>query len=145
MGRLRSGKIKEWKDGSKQGDVVSKEEGDPDLDKDEAQDKEAEDDDDSENENNNQSDEEEGSSTNNSPLILRISCFCALGHHRSVAFVHTLAQSSSWPRDWEIQVVHRDVDKKRSSEGGKRSREGQKGQFRRERQRKKGGGGGLRC
>ncbi|KAF2499444.1 hypothetical protein BU16DRAFT_614872 [Lophium mytilinum] len=57
--------------------------------------------------------------------VLRVGCNCALGHHRSVAFVEELARQE-WPGDWRVQVVHRDVDKKRSS--GVRAQ--QKGQWR---------------
>ncbi|KAF2265663.1 hypothetical protein CC78DRAFT_532329 [Lojkania enalia] len=47
-------------------------------------------------------------------VVLRVGCSCALGHHRSVAFVQELALRA-WPRDWQIHVIHRDVDKKRAS------------------------------
>ena len=72
------------------------------------------------------------------PLTLRVSCNCALGHHRSVAFVHELAKLS-WPKDWQVEVIHRDVDnkkkKKESSTGGS-TREWQKVLFRRRRREK---------
>ncbi|OCL06263.1 hypothetical protein AOQ84DRAFT_277665, partial [Glonium stellatum] len=40
--------------------------------------------------------------------VLRVGCNCALGHHRSVAFVEELV-TRQWPRDWSVQIVHRDV------------------------------------
>ncbi|KAF2474790.1 uncharacterized protein BDR25DRAFT_112063 [Lindgomyces ingoldianus] len=46
-------------------------------------------------------------------VLLRVGCNCALGHHRSVAFVCELAQRP-WPRDWHVEVIHRDLEKKRS-------------------------------
>jgi hypothetical protein len=49
---------------------------------------------------------------------LRISIYCAMGRHRSVAMVESLAQMT-WP-GWEVRVVHRDVERKR---GGKSGRE----------------------
>ncbi|KAH7072916.1 hypothetical protein BKA63DRAFT_516013 [Paraphoma chrysanthemicola] len=53
--------------------------------------------------------------------VLRVGCFCALGHHRSVAFVEELARLK-WPGEWHVEVVHRDLERKKG--GGKR--EGQK-------------------
>jgi hypothetical protein len=52
--------------------------------------------------------------------VLRVGCNCALGHHRSVAFVEELARRE-WPHDWRVETVHRDVDKKRSA--GTRARQ----------------------
>jgi len=40
---------------------------------------------------------------------IRVSCFCAQGKHRSVAFVEELMQMP-WPNGWELSAVHRDVD-----------------------------------
>ncbi|KAH7131969.1 hypothetical protein B0J11DRAFT_520449 [Dendryphion nanum] len=59
--------------------------------------------------------------------ILRVGCNCALGHHRSVAFVCELA-ARAWPKTWEVRVLHRDLDRKRS--GGKR--QGQKAGWKKE-------------
>ena len=53
-------------------------------------------------------------------VLLRVGCNCALGHHRSVAFVCELA-ARAWPKDWVVEVVHRDLDKKRS--GNARTRQ----------------------
>ncbi|KAF2015931.1 hypothetical protein BU24DRAFT_450561 [Aaosphaeria arxii CBS 175.79] len=53
-------------------------------------------------------------------IVFRVGCNCALGHHRSVAFVTELA-ARPWPKDWEVQVVHRDLEKKRT--GGSRSKQ----------------------
>ncbi|KAH7077202.1 hypothetical protein FB567DRAFT_144896 [Paraphoma chrysanthemicola] len=47
--------------------------------------------------------------------VLRVGCFCALGHHRSVAFVEELARLK-WPREWRVEVVHRDIEKKKGWE-----------------------------
>ncbi|KAF2810223.1 uncharacterized protein BDZ99DRAFT_416440 [Mytilinidion resinicola] len=68
--------------------------------------------------------------------VLRVGCNCALGHHRSVAFVEELARLE-WPGDWRVQIVHRDVDKKRAS--GARAQ--QKGQWRVAKQESRLGGG----
>lgn len=43
--------------------------------------------------------------------VLRVSAFCARGHHRSVAFVEELARRA-WPTEWGVKVVHRDVHKR---------------------------------
>jgi hypothetical protein len=48
---------------------------------------------------------------------LRISIYCAMGIHRSVAMVESLAQMS-WPGR-EVRVVHRDVERKRGGESGR--------------------------
>jgi len=56
-----------------------------------------------------QYDEEE-----NEEIVLRVGCNCALGHHRSVAFVSELS-ALDWPSTWNIQVIHRDLDKKRAA------------------------------
>ncbi|ORY12157.1 hypothetical protein BCR34DRAFT_309516 [Clohesyomyces aquaticus] len=53
-------------------------------------------------------------------VLLRVGCNCALGHHRSVAFVCELAQRP-WPKAWHVEVVHRDLGTKRS--GGARARQ----------------------
>ncbi|KAF2034680.1 hypothetical protein EK21DRAFT_85253 [Setomelanomma holmii] len=56
---------------------------------------------------------------------LRVGCFCALGHHRSVAFVEELARRK-WPKEWGVEVVHRDLERRKG--GGKR--EGQRRNWR---------------
>jgi hypothetical protein len=66
-------------------------------------------------------------------VVLRVGCNCALGHHRSVAFVCELA-SKPWPKDWTVEVVHRDLERKRS--GG--SREAQKANWKDQRKRDRG-------
>jgi hypothetical protein len=40
--------------------------------------------------------------------VVRVGAFCAMGKHRSVAFVHELTRCA-WPREWEVRVEHRDV------------------------------------
>jgi RNase adaptor protein for sRNA GlmZ degradation len=55
--------------------------------------------------------------------ILAVSVFCARGKHRSVAFVEELARRA-WPREWEVQVNHRDLEKARGDVKGKRGRGG---------------------
>lgn len=50
-------------------------------------------------------------------VVLRVGCNCALGHHRSVAFVEELSRRA-WPKEWAVHVVHRDIVKKRA--GGTR-------------------------
>ncbi|KAM0691394.1 hypothetical protein Q7P36_010165 [Cladosporium allicinum] len=40
---------------------------------------------------------------------LVVSCFCERGKHRSVAFAEELSRHK-WPRDWAVQLHHRDVD-----------------------------------
>jgi RNase adaptor protein for sRNA GlmZ degradation len=52
---------------------------------------------------------------------LLVSVFCEEGKHRSVALMEQLARHS-WPKDWDVQVWHRDVDKihgKHRRQGGK--------------------------
>ncbi|KZP06681.1 hypothetical protein FIBSPDRAFT_876290 [Athelia psychrophila] len=44
---------------------------------------------------------------------------CAMGRHRSVAFVEELSKRK-WPRDWVVVASHRDVDKPRGH--GKKGR-----------------------
>ncbi|KAF2178556.1 hypothetical protein K469DRAFT_329786 [Zopfia rhizophila CBS 207.26] len=56
----------------------------------------------------------DGQESDAAQLILRVGCNCALGHHRSVAFVCELAQRP-WPKDWHIEAVHRDIEKKRAA------------------------------
>jgi hypothetical protein len=53
-----------------------------------------------------------------SPKMLRVGVFCEMGRHRSVAFVEELSRRK-WPREWEVEVVHRDVDKRRKKEKGR--------------------------
>ena len=43
--------------------------------------------------------------------LLRVSCFCERGVHRSVAFAEELA-AQDWPKGWMIEVAHRDVDQR---------------------------------
>jgi hypothetical protein len=38
-----------------------------------------------------------------------VSCFCERGKHRSVAFAEELSRHK-WPRDWAVEMHHRDVD-----------------------------------
>ncbi|OCK95432.1 uncharacterized protein K441DRAFT_705207 [Cenococcum geophilum 1.58] len=47
--------------------------------------------------------------------VLRVGCNCALGHHRSVAFVEELARRK-WPRNWSVQLIHRDIDRRRGND-----------------------------
>lgn len=47
--------------------------------------------------------------------VLRVGCNCALGHHRSVAFVEELARRK-WPRNWSVQLIHRDIDRPRGND-----------------------------
>ncbi|KAK4498182.1 hypothetical protein PRZ48_010839 [Zasmidium cellare] len=65
--------------------------------------------------------------------LLRISCFCERGRHRSVAFAEELGRMA-WPRGWGVLVQHRDVD----GQGGGRKRNGRSG-----RDGKRGGKRGL--
>lgn len=67
-------------------------------------------------------------SSSDHEVILRVGCNCALGHHRSVAFVEELSRRS-WPKEWQVLVVHRDLEKKRA--GG--ARKMQKASFREKR------------
>lgn len=53
-------------------------------------------------------------------VVLRLGCNCALGHHRSVAFVCELVRRDL-PKDWLVEVEHRDLDKNRA--GGARERQ----------------------
>lgn len=54
--------------------------------------------------------------------ILRVGIFCEMGRHRSVAMVEELARLG-WP-GWEVEVVHRDVDRKRGSVKNERRKHG---------------------
>ena len=58
--------------------------------------------------------------------VLSVAAFCARGHHRSVAFVEELA-GRGWPRGWEVEVVHRDLESHGRSRGGKQRRGGRQG------------------
>ncbi|KAI1370401.1 hypothetical protein F4677DRAFT_457885 [Hypoxylon crocopeplum] len=49
--------------------------------------------------------EEEGKSRE---AVVRVSCLCGSGHHRSVAFSEQLAQME-WPEDWELELRHHDL------------------------------------
>jgi RNase adaptor protein for sRNA GlmZ degradation len=40
---------------------------------------------------------------------LVVGCFCERGRHRSVAFAEELSRHK-WPREWAVEVHHRDVD-----------------------------------
>jgi hypothetical protein len=87
--------------------------------------------------------EDEDEDHNKSPplesqIILRVGINCALGHHRSVAFVCELA-ARSWPKDWMVEIVHRDLEKKRSGGARERQKAVQKGRRRFE------DGGGSDC
>ena len=78
--------------------------------------------------------EDEDEDDNENPLlesqvILRVGINCALGHHRSVAFVCELA-TRSWPKDWMVEVVHRDLEKKRGGGARERQKAAQKGKRR---------------
>jgi len=63
-------------------------------------------------------------------IQLVVSCFCERGKHRSVAFAEELARHK-WPRDWAVQLHHRDVDEaygkkqdQRKKGGAHRNRQG---------------------
>ena len=61
-------------------------------------------------------DEEEDKDEHDSTeAVLRVGCNCALGHHRSVAFVEELARRK-WPRNWSVQLIHRDIDRPRGND-----------------------------
>jgi hypothetical protein len=53
--------------------------------------------------------------------VVRVGAFCAMGKHRSVAFVHEAARRA-WPREWEVRVEHRDVGAVKRSLGKARRR-----------------------
>jgi hypothetical protein len=63
-------------------------------------------------------------------VVLSVGAFCARGHHRSVAFVEELARRKC-PSKWEVQIVHRDLGRHRSSGSSQRGRKsgGGKGGF----------------
>ncbi|KAF2173844.1 hypothetical protein M409DRAFT_48762 [Zasmidium cellare ATCC 36951] len=65
----------------------------------------------------------ESESESDSSRLLRISCFCERGRHRSVAFAEELGRMA-WPRGWDVLVRHRDVD---GQGGGKKRRNGRSG------------------
>jgi len=53
--------------------------------------------------------EEVSGTAEDDPVQLLVSCFCERGKHRSVAFAEELSRHK-WPRDWVVQIHHRDVD-----------------------------------
>jgi RNase adaptor protein for sRNA GlmZ degradation len=53
------------------------------------------------------------------------SCFCALGKHRSVAFVEELARKQ-WPDDWDVEIHHRDVDQDKSKRTNRQHKQSRK-------------------
>ncbi|KAF2645483.1 hypothetical protein P280DRAFT_476016 [Massarina eburnea CBS 473.64] len=59
-------------------------------------------------------------STNNENIHFRAGYNYALGHHHSAAFVEELSKHE-WPREWHIEVVHRDLGTKRV--GGVRAKQ----------------------
>jgi hypothetical protein len=67
---------------------------------------------------------------------LIVSCFCERGKHRSVAFAEELSRHK-WPRDWAVQLHHRDVDEV----NGKRQDQRKKGKPDRKMQGDRGFGG----
>lgn len=58
----------------------------------------------------------EESSRGQEESVLRVGVCCEHGRHRSVAFVEQLSRRK-WAQDWTVQVVHRDVDKRRERKG----------------------------
>jgi hypothetical protein len=56
---------------------------------------------------------------------LIVSCFCALGKHRSVAFVEELARKQ-WPDDWNVEIHHRDVDQNKSKRTNRQHKQSRK-------------------
>ncbi|KAH8910189.1 hypothetical protein BR93DRAFT_463085 [Coniochaeta sp. PMI_546] len=50
---------------------------------------------------------------------LKVGVFCVRGRHRSVAFAEELGQRS-WPKEWEVKVVHRDLGRSRKESIGGR-------------------------
>ena len=51
-------------------------------------------------------------------ISLTVSCYCERGKHRSVAFVEELGRKP-WPKEWVVEIVHRDVDVQRDKNGAK--------------------------
>ncbi|KAM7183871.1 hypothetical protein V8F33_013322 [Rhypophila sp. PSN 637] len=51
-------------------------------------------------------------------VTLSVAAFCARGHHRSVAFIEELA-IRKWPREWEVRVIHHDLNRAKSAHGKK--------------------------
>jgi hypothetical protein len=58
-------------------------------------------------------------------IQLIASCFCALGKHRSVAFVEELARKQ-WPDDWDVEIRHRDVDQNKSKRTNRQHKQSRK-------------------
>ncbi|KAI1762420.1 hypothetical protein GGR53DRAFT_468302 [Hypoxylon sp. FL1150] len=52
--------------------------------------------------------EGEGDGEGEGDITLRVGCLCGSGHHRSVAFSEQLAMVE-WPRDWQLELTHRDL------------------------------------
>ncbi|KAB5570454.1 hypothetical protein GE09DRAFT_1055296 [Coniochaeta sp. 2T2.1] len=44
--------------------------------------------------------------------VIKVGVFCVRGRHRSVAFAEELS-GRTWPKGWEVRVVHRDLGKGR--------------------------------
>ena len=59
------------------------------------------------------------------PKVLQIGVSSEMGRNRSVAFVEELGRKK-WPVEWAVEVLHRDVDKRRGLRKGK-ARGGEKG------------------
>ncbi|KAF3916185.1 hypothetical protein AA313_de0206566 [Arthrobotrys entomopaga] len=57
-------------------------------------------------------------SSENEPTIT-INCFCHLGRHRSASMVEELGRIK-WPKEFQVQVFHRDIDRSRKKTGKQR-------------------------
>lgn len=58
--------------------------------------------------------------------VFSVGVFCARGRHRSVAFVEELT-AVKWPGEWQVRVVHRELQRggeRRMTKRGKRGRRG---------------------
>jgi hypothetical protein len=68
--------------------------------------------------------EDSGHSREESTQLI-VGCFCAIGKHRSVAFVEELARKQ-WPDDWNVEICHRDVDNVKGKSSNQRHKQSRK-------------------
>lgn len=64
-------------------------------------------------------DDEEYEDSEGDGPVLRVGAFCAMGKHRSVAFVEELARKK-WP--WDVTVEHRDLYRSRDKKAKERGK-----------------------
>ncbi|KAK6542060.1 hypothetical protein TWF694_007831 [Orbilia ellipsospora] len=61
----------------------------------------------------------ETSSSSRDEPIITVNCFCHLGRHRSASMVEELGRIK-WPKEFQVKVFHRDIDRSRKKSGKQR-------------------------